>query len=93
MYTFFQIQAQERLSEALRPASRFAIFIIVCSFTEIYKCRQHELENDTEGYYLLTNTTNGNHVRDIPDAGIVHNKKSRNGNENDAVQNVTERRL
>jgi hypothetical protein len=60
---------------------------------ETDKRRQHKLDDDTEDYDLLTDTTNGNHVHEIPDVGIVHNKKSRNGDEDNAVHNVAERSL
>jgi hypothetical protein len=60
---------------------------------ETDKRRQHELDDDAEGYDLLTDTTNGNQVHEMPDVGIVHKKRSRNGDEHDAVHNVADRSL
>jgi hypothetical protein len=57
------------------------------------KRRQHELDDDAASYDLLTDTTNGNHVHEMPDVGIVNNKKSRKGDEEDAVHNVADKSL
>jgi hypothetical protein len=63
------------------------------SLHETDKRRQHELDDEAEAYDLLNDITNGNHVREMPDVGTVHNKKSRNGDEHDAVHNVADRSL
>jgi len=63
------------------------------SLQETDKRRQHELDDDADGYDLLNDTTNGNHVREMPDAGIVHNKRSKKSDEHYAVHNVADRSL
>jgi hypothetical protein len=40
------------------------------------KRRQHELDDDADSYDLLTDTTNGNHVHEMPDVGVVNSKRS-----------------